>query len=489
MSEATVEVPLNRGGELYPTEETIVLSDYQGENFAEVSQSPEIILNYDALESTQETFDRLQEYDIDEIIEVFSSAGKNFTGDGYEEWIENVIRATGRTRSSAERAGRDLEMSLKNMENYLSAQAPQNDINAYDSNFYQRSDNERVDFIPEAHNFGVISPSNHPVVQVIPLMGLAAKVPLIHRPSNDEPFTAHRLAKSLYEAGLPEDALYVLPGDRSLGHNIVTSTDKGVVFGSQKMVDKYREDPDVKTYGPGNSKMVVGRGYEDNSHALAEAEMGMMIDGGRGCINESQFILFEDSEDFAYRLAERALDADIRDPFDPQAEVPALPAEDAKQIDDHIERYIDQDGVTDVTGEMNPGRIVEKGGTTFLRPTVLHLDYEEFEDGSHPLFAELPFQYGAITEVPEDDLGYIVEDSLSVSLHTDKDEVVQQVRMEPTVEKVHLDESSCNLDPSKPHEGYIVDHLYKEKEFGVPEKPASDTSRGFVSKIRQLITI
>ncbi|GAA0995325.1 aldehyde dehydrogenase [Acrocarpospora macrocephala] len=75
-------------------------------------------------------------------------------------------------------------------------------------------------------------PLSMPALKVAP--ALAAGCSVVLKPSPETPLTAYHLAEALTEAGLPEDVLSVLPGDRAAGAHLVEhpQVDKVAFVGS-----------------------------------------------------------------------------------------------------------------------------------------------------------------------------------------------------------------------------------------------------------------
>ncbi len=105
--------------------------------------------------------------------------------------------------------------------------------------------------------FAVHAAGNGPGVHGLWPQALALGYRVAVRPSRREPLTGHRLVTALRQAGFrPHDVVY-LPTDHAGADEIIASADLAMVYGGQRVVDKYAADPAVIVNGPGRSKIVI----------------------------------------------------------------------------------------------------------------------------------------------------------------------------------------------------------------------------------------
>ncbi|MFP4115657.1 MAG: aldehyde dehydrogenase family protein [Candidatus Aenigmatarchaeota archaeon] len=452
-----MDIHLNRGGEEYESLDKVPLTDFKGQEIGEASQTSSVILySGDLDQSRKEGFEALREMPQEELLETIEEAADYFssnTGDiDYDEYCQKVTSLTGLPISDVKRAGKMLEGAMRNIEETVRAQTPDSDLSLYDG----FSPEGNFVYVPEGKNLGVVTPSNHPAVNSLWLSAVGMKYPTMVRPSNDEPLTPKRVIDSLYEAGLPENSLHFLPGDREFGNSLVNETDKGIVFGGPDIKERYQGNPDIKAFGPGNSKIYIDEDFVGEDMALDLAKNSMMKDGGRGCINISQVVVEDGVKDFAEELAEEVRDIEPTSPYEEDAQIPAMPMEEAEKFNKLLEESL-EGGAVDFTYDEGSERLVKKDGTTYLKPTVTYIPQGE----SHPLFNEFPFQYSSVTDYSEG----ILSDSLTLTMLTNDEEKIENALMNPTVEKVYVDVPSCDIDIKEPHEGYISDFLYEKKAF------------------------
>ena len=124
--------------------------------------------------------------------------------------------------------------------------------------------------------------------------------------------------------------------------------------------------------------------------------------GGRSCINASGVWLPANGREVATVLAERLAAIEPLPLDDPEARIAAFSNPGvAHSISKLIDRQLELPGAEDLTAPLRSGdRVVEVGGCTFLRPTLIWC-----EDPAHPLAAsEFLFPFAAVVQVPQNEM-------------------------------------------------------------------------------------
>lgn len=460
------------GGAVHEPYQTATITDYTGAKLAEVERYPDIAIRSN-MESNRTAGDALDELQIHDHLHIIETAGEYFTtknlGPGNaspDEYAEHVTRITGLPIATVYDAIDIIGDALASMGTALRAQTPDGDLAAYDARSYTSPVGNTVDWVPRGRNIGMLAPSNHPAVIVLGLIAYGAKVPMTVRPSDGDPFTAARIVDALYAAGAYTDSLYLLPGSRTVGEKILQHSDLGIAFGGDRLKRKYEHDPHVHVYGPGNSKVFIDDGWEEDETVLVLVEEGLMRNGGTGCINTSQIVTTADPAVVAEALAERVATVELLDPLERDARVPVSPDTDTfKEINNFIDTNLGAGAVDVTAGHRDGERLVTKDSMQYLRPTVVQI-----EDQAHPLFAELPFQYISVFHVANDitEIERTLSGSLTVSMFTHDRKKIRYLRRCPNIEKLYVgNQVTCDIDLTDPHEGYITDFLHKKKSFRV----------------------
>ncbi len=451
------------------------VTDYREQAIAEVERFPSIQLSSVIEGNRTAGHQELNSVSIHELTATLQRAGQYFAeGDvgpsntGPEEYIRNVVRVTGLPITTVRSAVETIRQTFENVESAIRAQTPSTNLRILDDLYYESPEKTTIGYVPKGHNLGLLAPSNHPAVLSLALVAYAMKYPLAIRPSDGDPFTPARIVHALHEAGVPEESAILLPGDREVGTKILEQSDLAMGFGGEQLQRKYASSPGVKIHGPGNSKVFVDADYAEQVETIDRLEEAMMADGGRGCINMSQIVTTGDAETIANRLAQRIKDVPVRSPLDEDSRIPALSDPDqAHRLDQLLTTNLSSPGAEDVTElyDSRP-RVIEQDGATFLRPTVVLLDWSEFENGTHDLFQEFPFQYASVVAVPESEVVTALSDSLAVTLLSDSRDLERRALKEPSIEKLYANgELTCDIDLLEPHQGYISDFLYKKQAY------------------------
>ncbi len=463
------KVMINRGGEPYSTTKKVDVISYNNEKIAEVLQAPDLLLTISVKEVKKTGVKELRKIKMDELLEIIKNAGNLFYKDkgdelscSYKEWVNNVTKATGLPISSVENSGKVIQIMAEKLPHAIDAQTLEGDITSYDTYMLKNG----MGYVPKGDVLGLVTPSNYPAVHALWLMGVGVKYPLIHRPSNNEPFTAERLTHALYASGIPEKSVYLLPGSYELATRVLELCDLGMIFGDERSIAQYKNNSKIKVFGPGNSKIFVDDGFENDAQVYKLIRESFMRDGGRGCINVSQIVSTADLSEMMNKLAEDVTSIEYYEPTDRKAEIPAIKENTAQILYRYVGSHID-DNAEDITEMYFKDMLVRnENQTTFLRPTIIKLDYKTLKKSNykHPLWAELPFQYLVfVDKVPENDFEQTIKNTLTLSIYTDDKFKIEKALKDPTIKKVYVKQPTCNIDPAEPHEGLLTDFLYTKK--------------------------
>jgi acyl-CoA reductase-like NAD-dependent aldehyde dehydrogenase len=292
----------------------------------------------------------------------------------------------------------------------------------------------------------------------LPATALGTQTPLTIRPSHDDVFTSQALVESLYEAGVPQDSIYFLPGDKEVSEKVMAHSDQAIAFGGEQLQQTYQGAEGIEVFGPGESAIYIDEEFTDSEEVYDVVEEALTRDGGRGCINASRVLTNGDSTEVAQRIAERVSDYEVRDILNPEADIPAFKdGESAEQINQLIDSKTRSEQVNNSADE----RLVHHEGGTYLRPTVV-----EVESYNSEIATELPFQYMTVAEIDEEEFDDAVAGSLSLALFTEDEELKEKALYHPEVDKVYADgAATCDFRLTEPHEGYITDTVLQKKAY------------------------
>ena len=322
-----------------------------------------------------------------------------------------------------------------------------------------------VSYQAQSPVLGLVLPSNSPGVHTLWLPVVALGVGLVMKPGSQEPWTPYRMAAAMVEAGIPAEAISLYPGATDVGAGILSACRRSMIFGSAKTVDQYRANPGVQVHGPGFSKIIIGDDCVDDWERYVDlmAE-SVAINSGRGCINTSAIYASRHTREIAAALAERLGPIDVLPPEDPAAKLAAFTIPGAaKAIWGQIEGGLKAAGVTHATAPYGD-RMVEGERCGWLRPVVVHATSPEPELAR----AEYMFPFVSVVECPQGAMLEKIGPTLVCTALTD-DPAFQAALVDCThIDRLNLGPiPTTKLDWLQPHEGNIIDFLYRSRALQV----------------------
>lgn len=222
-----------------------------------------------------------------------------------------------------------------------------------------------------------ITPFNFPLIlsasKIAP--ALAAGNTVVHKPAEDTPLTALRMAELLAEAGLPDGVLNVVTGagatigDALIGHDGVDA----VAFTGSTSIGRHAASVAGKGLKPvllelgGNAAQIV---FEDADveKAVGSAIGAFIFNAGQFCMAGPRLLVARPLyETMVQAIAAAVPNIPLGDPFDPATVIGPMAAERhvAK-----VEQYIEiarRDGGRVVVG----GERLELNGGAYFQPTVI----------------------------------------------------------------------------------------------------------------------
>jgi acyl-CoA reductase-like NAD-dependent aldehyde dehydrogenase len=320
-----------------------------------------------------------------------------------------------------------------------------------------------VSYQAQSPVLGLVLPSNSPGVHTLWLPVIPMQVGLVLKPGPQEPWTPYRMAAAFFEAGVPREAIGIYPGGADMGAEVVSRVRRVKIFGSTETVQRYHGNPCVQVHGPGFSKILLGDDVVDQWPKYLDLMVdSVLLNSGRGCINCSGVWASRHTDEIARALAERLGPVDVKPPEDPSAALAAftVPGQ-AQAIHASIQDKIKEGGVTDVTARFGP-RLVEKERCAYLRPWVIHCDAPERKIAQ----TEYMFPYATVVRCPQADMIEKIGPTLVASAITADKAWSQQLLEATHIDRLNLGPiPTIKLDWLQPHEGNIVDFLFRARAF------------------------
>jgi len=323
---------------------------------------------------------------------------------------------------------------------------------------------------------GAVLPSNSPGVHALWLPVIPMQIGLVLKPGSTEPWTPYRMFAAFTKAGIPAEAMALYPGPHEVGGAITELCGRSLIFGSAQTVQKYAGNPRVSVHGPGFSKILFGDDvvdqWEDYLDLMADS---VFANSGRGCINCSSIYASRHGRDIADALAKRLGPIAPKAMDDPTASLSAFTTPGvAEAVHNQIEEGLAKPGATEITAKYRDGsRLVQKGTHDFLRPTVLHCASPD-----HPLAnAEYMFPFVSVVDCPQDQMIAKVGPTLVCTALTNDESFKDKLLDATHIDRLNLGPvRTTALNWLQPHEGNIVDFLYRARAVQTTPPPALVTA-------------
>ena len=471
-----LHVPLLRRGRPYRSLDVARAPHHAtGAPFAEISQANVGLIRRDLL-AQEEMRGALARLPVARLIEMAREAADIFLNDPLplgddrqrpDDCVEQVSATTGMPFAMVRRNMQRIASVMRNLEAILRGLTRGLDLGVLDRGFGDLQ-GQAISFYPRARALGVVLPSNSPGVHGLWVPAIALKTPLVLRPGSAEPWTPFRIAQAMMKAGVPPDAFNYFPSDHAGAGEIVRQCGRSMFFGDVSTVGAFAGDPRIELHGPGYSKVLVGADAAADWPRHVDLIAASIADnGGRSCVNASGVWTPAHGREIAEALAARLAAIVPRAADDPQAAIaPFVDPRVARRIDEQIEAGLREPGAEDVTARVRNGpRLVERNGSTYLLPTVVHC-----ASSSHPLAnREFLFPFAAVVDLTAEEMARLPEalgPTLVVSALTDDQALIDRLLASDLIGRLNLGPIQTNaIVWDQPHEGNLFDHLYGRRAF------------------------
>jgi acyl-CoA reductase-like NAD-dependent aldehyde dehydrogenase len=189
------------------------------------------------------------------------------------------------------------------------------------------------------------------------------------------------------------------------------------------------------------------------------------INSGRGCINCSTVWAPRHTREIAAAIAERIGPIEARPPEDPEAGLAAFTVPGAAaSIWKMIETDLREGGVWHATEQFGP-RLVEMPRCGYLRPVVAHAD----SPAAAIVKKEYMFPFVTVVKCPQEQMLEAIGPTLVCTAITDDPAFQQSLADATHVDRLNIGPiPTTKLDWLQPHEGNIVDFLFRARAFQIP---------------------
>ena len=469
---SVLNIPILRWGQPYTSLDTEDVVHFgTGERLASVSQANTGLLGRDKRLAARAR-GALTEIPVAELIEMMKRAADLYLngtlplGDGEQtpdDFARQQSASTGLPEHMCKANMSKNHFVLSNMEKILDALTRGLPLDILTRGYGTEERGVIVSYQAQSPILGLVLPSNSPGVHTLWLPVIPMQIGLLLKPGPQEPWTPYRMAAAFTQAGVPKEAIAIYPGGADMGAEVVMRSDRTMIFGGAPTVERYRGDPRVQVHGPGYSKFLLGDDvvddWEDYIDLMADS---VFLNSGRGCINCSGVWASRHTEEIAQALAEKIGPVEPKPPEDPESALAAFTVPGmARAIWNSIEAGSQEDGVEHVTAKMGH-RLVERERCGYLRPVVVHCDSPDRAMAN----TEFMFPYVSVVRCPQEEMLDRIGPTLVGSAITEDERWKRQLLDATHIDRLNLGPvGTIQLDWLQPHEGNIVEFLFRPRAF------------------------
>ncbi len=466
-------IPIVRRGNVYESmDKTEVANLRSGDPLVSISQANAGIIRRD-MKRIGESFDALNEFSCAQLLDISRKAGELFMHESLplgengntqspDDYVEALSSTSGLPFRLCQLNMDKIHEVFTEMPTIIKGLTRGLDLNVIDKGLGEQ-EGVLLSYYPQAKSMGIVLPSNSPGVNSIWMPAIGLKIPVVIKPGREEPWTPYRIIQAFIAAGCPAEAFSFYPTTHEGANTILTSCERGIIFGDEKTIANYANNSAIQVHGPGWSKILVGNDQVERWQELIELMVqSVAANGGRSCINVSSIVTPKYGDEIADTLAKSLAKLKPVKADNPEAQLSGFANPDfAEYINQAIEADINTPGAEDITARYRNGdRKVEFEGIHYLLPTVVRC--QSFE---HPLAnREFLFPYTSVVEVPQEEMLNQMGPSLVVSAITGHEDFIKQLVHSPLIQRLNIgDHPTTRVRWDQPHEGNLFEFLYKRR--------------------------
>lgn len=476
-----IEIPVIRWGKPYESlEKADVVHFETGEVMAQMHQANGGLVNMDARKSAAAR-QALRKFTPQELIGMCEKAADLFLtaelplGNGTQtpdQFCQIQSATTGLPLNMAKANMGKIAFVLKNMGATLDALTRGLPLEILHKGYGMESRGVMVSYQATTDTLGLVLPSNSPGVHTLWLPAIPLQIGLVLKPGSSEPWTPYRMFEAFAAAGVPREAFCLYPGPHDVGNAVLDKCQRAMIFGGQATVDKYAGNPRVQAHGPGFSKILLGDDVVDKWQDYLEILVkSVLINGGRSCINCSGIWASRHTEEIADAIAQQLGPIEALPTTDPNAALAAFTmAGAAEAMNNMIEDGCKSSAVTEVTAKYRNGdRLIQKERCDYLRPTVLHV--ANCDDAMAN--TEFMFPFVSVVKCDQKNMLKKIGTTLVGTAITNDESWIAELVDARHIDRLNIGPvPTCALNWLQPHEGNIIDFLYRGRAFQNSLPPA-----------------
>lgn len=478
-----LSVPVMRWGKPYESLEVDELHHFlSGQPVAKISRANGGLLQRD-LRQAQRARQLLREIPCGELVERMGAAADAYEravlplGDGGQspdDFVHQQSASTGLPEHMCRANMAKNAFVLRNMRQILDCLTRGLPLDILTRGYGVEDRGVVVSYQAQTPVLGAVLPSNSPGVHTLWLPAIALQIGLVLKPGSQEPWTPYRMAAAFVQAGVPAESMAIYPGHQDVGAALLNGCRRAMIFGSAQTVQQYRGSAGVQVHGPGFSKILLG----DDAVDRWEEHLDLMVEsiyrnGGRSCINCSGIWASRHTREIAEALAERLGPIEPKPPEDPAAGLAAFTVEGAAAgVWNLLEGDLKAGGVTHLTQRFGP-RLVEHPRCGYLRPTIVHCESPECEVARR----EFMFPFASVVQCPESEMLGRIGPTLVGTVITENPQLIRAASDTIDIDRLNIGPiPTTQLNWLQPHEGNIIDFLFRSRAFQLPDSMLPPTS-------------
>ena len=469
-----IHFPILRWGSPYQSLELNEVVHFDtGEPVAEVSQANPGLVARDIRKAARAR-EVLREVPIPDLLAMVKKAAALFSeaelplGDGTQtpaDFVRQQSATTGLSEQMCRMNMEKLRFVLDHLDDILVSLTRRLDPDIL-SRGYGEEDGVMRSYQATTPVLGMVLPSNSPGVHSLWLPILPLQVGLVLKPGPQEPWTPWRMVQAFFEAGMPRESVSLYPGPGDVGAAVLNNCARSLIFGGSATVEQYAGHPGVQVHGPGFSKIILGDDRVDDWERYLDLMVdSVLVNGGRSCINCSGIWASRHTTAIAQALAERLGPITPLPPDDPNAALAAftVPGQ-AQAIVVDIDSIVEESGVEDMTAAFHDARVIERKRCDYLRPTVLHCESPDVAASKR----EYMFPFVTVVQCSQEKMLSAIGQTLVATAITADEAFTRKLLDARNIDRLNVGPiPTIKLDWLQPHEGNIVDFLFRPRAFQV----------------------
>ncbi len=476
-----LEIPVIRWGQPYESMEKQPVVHFEtGETLATVNQANGGLIKMD-MRKAGKARDVLRQFSIEQLCEMCAKAADFYLngtlplGNGTQnpqEFCNMQSATTGLPEHMCASNMRKNAYVLKHMKEVLEALTRGLPFNILSDGYGMESRGIMVSYQAQTTVLGMVLPSNSPGVHTLWMPVIPLQVGLVLKPGPQEPWTPYRMYEAFAQAGVPREVFCIYPGGPECGGAVLETCNRAMIFGGTPTVERYHGNPRVQAHGPGFSKILFGDDMVDDWEKYLDLMTdSIFANSGRSCISCSGIWASRHTEAIAEALAKRLGPVAPLPMNDPKSSLAAFTVPGtAKAINGQLEELLKAPGVTEVSAKYRDGdRHVAHEKYDFLRPTLVHCTSTE------PAIAntEYMFPFASVVQCPQKDMLQKIGGTLVASCLTKDAPWSRELLGATNIDRLNIGEvKTIQLHWMQPHEGNIIDFLFRARAFQNSPPPA-----------------